>query len=69
MTMVTIIDKLDKIGWDNVAEQLHSIGMSNESIELVNQVINSQSINDITNLLTDKDGIDAIRDLQKLLNT
>ena len=68
MSMVTIIDKLDKIGWDAVCEQLVGIGMQHEAIELVRKVIYSQSIDDIKNLLTDADGIDAQKDLQQVLD-
>ena len=68
MAMVTIIDKLDKIGWNAVEEQLLTIGMTQESTALVKQVIESKSVEDVKVLLTDNDGTEAIADLLEMFD-
>jgi histidyl-tRNA synthetase len=63
--MTTIIDKLDKIGWDGVKTELAKIGIEAEQFEQVRQLLSATTLAQAAEILagnaTAKTGIDEIQ--------
>ena len=53
----TIIDKIDKIGWEKVAEQLQELGIPTNVLENINHIINMEEKNNFLSLQTLKNSI------------
>ncbi len=57
----TILDKLDKVGYERVIEELHDMGLSSEQLEIIKFYLSARSTKDIIqNNLCDKDTIETI---------
>jgi histidyl-tRNA synthetase len=65
MQMTTIIDKLDKIGWDGVKTELAKIGIEAEQFEQVKRLLSATTLAQATEILagnaTAQKGIDEIQ--------
>lgn len=75
MVDITVaIDKLDKIGIDNVNKELETKGLSKESIDLLQPILalngsNSQKLEQIANVLANSEvGLKGIEELQTIFN-
>ena len=50
---VIVLDKIDKIGVDNVKSELIKIGVSDEKIGILDTFLNSNNVNELSNILKD----------------
>ena len=50
---VIVLDKIDKIGIDNVKSELIKIGVSDEKIGILDTFLNSNNVNELSNILKD----------------
>lgn len=50
---VIVLDKIDKIGLDNVKSELIKIGVSDEKIGILDTFLNSNNVNELSNILKD----------------
>ncbi|MCX8481247.1 MAG: histidine--tRNA ligase [Sediminibacterium sp.] len=72
----TIIDKIDKIGWEKIAEQLQELGIPTDVLQNINHVLNIKEKNNIESLQTFNNMFDdsfedkniAIQELETILS-
>ncbi len=73
MQITTIIDKLDKIGWEGITRELgsESVGMSADQIAQLRQILSASSLDEMANALADTErgaqGIAELRQVYALL--
>ena len=73
MEMTIAIDKLDKIGWDKVAEELTDRGANAGAVEVIKQFLDAKSLGSVAPLLADseigKQGIAELQEVFKLVGS
>ena len=66
---VIVLDKIDKIGFENVKSELVKIGVKKEKIDILNFFLNVKDINQLPKILQDsKIGNDGFRELSYIFN-
>jgi histidyl-tRNA synthetase len=69
MDMTIAIDKLDKIGWDKVAEDLTNRGAAAGALEVIKQFLDAKSLDSVAPLLADSEiGKQGIAELQEVFD-
>jgi histidyl-tRNA synthetase len=69
MDMTIAIDKLDKIGWDKVAEDLTNKGAAATALEVIKQFLDANSLESVAPLLADSEvGKQGIAELQEVFD-
>ncbi|TXF87133.1 histidine--tRNA ligase [Neolewinella aurantiaca] len=69
MDMTIAIDKLDKIGWDKVAEDLTSRGANAGALQVIKQFLDAKSLDSVAPLLADSEiGKEGIAELQEVFD-
>ena len=67
--IVIILDKLDKIGLEKVKKEISSLGISGESIEILNKFLSFKKITELKELLfSSKIGLQGIEELEFIFN-
>ena len=67
MDMTIAIDKLDKIGWDKVAEDLTKRGANAGALQVIKQFLDAKSLDSVAPLLADSEiGKQGIAELQEV---
>ena len=66
---VIILDKIDKIGLDNVKKELVKLGIVNNKLKILDSFLNTSSVDELSNLLQGSDlggeGVDELRFIMK----
>ena len=66
---VIVLDKIDKIGFENVKSELVKIGVKKEKIDILNSFLNVKDINQLPKILQDsKIGNDGFKELSYIFN-
>jgi len=69
MDMTIAIDKLDKIGWDKVAEELTNKGAAAGAVEVIKRFLDAKSLESVAPLLADSEiGKQGIAELQEVFD-
>lgn len=69
MDMTIAIDKLDKIGWDKVAEDLTNRGANAGALQVIKQFLDANSLDSVAPLLADSEiGKQGIAELQEVFD-
>lgn len=69
MEMTIAIDKLDKIGWEKVAEELTSRGANDRAIAIIKQFLDAKDLTAVAPLLADSEiGRQGIAELQEVFD-
>ena len=69
MDMTIAIDKLDKIGWDKVAEELTDKGADAGAVQVVKQFLDADSLASVAPLLADSEvGTRGVAELQEVFD-
>jgi len=69
MDMTIAIDKLDKIGWDKVAEELTNRGAAAGAVEVIKRFLDAKSLNSVAPLLANSEiGQQGIAELQEVFD-
>lgn len=69
MPITVIIDKLDKIGWDGVRQELAGIGINDDSFAKIKSVINAQTLDELRLLFADVPvGMQGIEELSMVMD-
>ncbi|MFA4886712.1 MAG: histidine--tRNA ligase [Candidatus Nanoarchaeia archaeon] len=67
--VITIVDKLDKIGQKGISEELLSKGYTQQQInQLFNFIKPGITIEELKNRITDKEGLEGIKELQEMFS-
>lgn len=67
-TITILLDKLDKIGWEKVSEGLSNMGLTQNNIALIDQIINADKIETLIPLLKDSEtGMEGLQELEKVM--
>ena len=66
---VIVLDKIDKIGVDNVKSQLIKIGVSDEKIGILDTFLNSNNVNELSNILKDSSiGMEGVSEMNYIFD-
>ncbi len=66
-TLITTLDKIDKIGKTATLEKLKNQGLNNKQLQIVTQYLNAKTIEDIQAVLHDTTAETGVRELQTIL--
>ena len=66
---VIVLDKIDKIGVDNVKSELIKIGVSDEKIGILDTFLNSNNVNELSNTLKDSSiGMEGVSEMKYIFD-
>ena len=66
---VIVLDKIDKIGVDNVKSELIKIGVSDEKIGILDTFLNSNNVNELSNILKDSSiGMEGVSEMNYIFD-
>ena len=66
---VIVLDKIDKIGVDNVKSELIKIGVSDEKIGVLDTFLNSNNVNELSNILKDSSiGMEGVSEMNYIFD-
>jgi len=66
---VIVLDKIDKIGVDNVKSELIKIGVSDEKTGILDTFLNSNNVNELSNILKDSSiGIEGVSEMKYIFD-
>ena len=66
---VIVLDKIDKIGVDNVKSELIKIGVSDEKIGILDTFLNSNNVNELFNILKDSSiGMEGVSEMNYIFD-
>ena len=66
---VIVLDKIDKIGLDNVKSELIKIGVSDEKIGILDTFLNSNNVNELSNILKDSSiGMEGVSEMNYIFD-
>lgn len=69
---VIILDKIDKIGLDNVKKELAKLGVDNNKLDVLDSFLNISNVDELSNLLEGSnlgnEGVDELRFIMKNIN-
>ena len=66
---VIVLDKIDKIGIDNVKSELIKIGVSDEKIGILDTFLNSNNVNELSNILKDSSiGMEGVSEMNYIFD-
>ena len=66
---VIVLDKIDKIGVDNVKSELIKIGVSDEKIGIIDTFLNSNNVNELSNILKDSSiGMEGVSEMNYIFD-
>ena len=66
---VIVLDKIDKIGVDNVKSELIKIGVSNEKLGILDTFLNSNNVNELSNILKDSSiGMEGVSEMNYIFD-
>lgn len=69
MDMTIAIDKLDKIGWEKVAEELQNRGADAGAVEVIKQFLDAKSLDSVSPLLSSSEiGKQGLAELQEVFD-
>ena len=66
---VIVLDKIDKIGVDNVKSELIKIGVSDEKTDILDTFLNSNNVNELSNILKDSSiGMEGVSEMKYIFD-